>query len=250
VKTHATFVFRWGGPFVVAVIMFCAPVTLLAQKTAKPDSSLAESEKRLAEQRRYLQEIKDATVAIDHRLALYGYLVSVRHQVRGSKQHDEPPSSSNNYSDDRISCLWVFDANRARFFLTNKTEETMAIKWGGVSWIDTANTSHRVMHEGVRFVDRGTDAPDTVLAPGAGIPDFLVPSDAVSVAEGKLSVEKVISFSDAGMGGRLRLMLPVLIGAEIHDYIFSFSIHADEKDLAKARAEDEAKAAAANPPPG
>jgi hypothetical protein len=201
---------------------------------------------RLRELREQSQRQEDGLVAVRHDLAPHGYLVSVRHQVRGSKQHDEMKSSSNNYSDDRISCLWIVDAKRALFILTNKTEETMAIRWSGISWIDTSSTSHRVMHEGVRFVDRSAGAPDSIVAPDAGITDFLVPSDAVELIDGKWSTSPLLTSGDIARSPPLRVLMPVVIGVEIHDYIFTFAIRADEKDLANARAED-AKAAPVKP---
>jgi hypothetical protein len=96
------------------------------------------------------------------------------------------------------------------------------------------------MHNGVRFIDRSADAPDTILAPQAGIGDFIVPSDAVELSNGELTTNAFISISDAAFSGKLHAMVPIVIGSEVHDYIFSFVVRADEKELAQARAEDAA----------
>lgn len=61
--------------------------------------------------------------------------------------------------------------------LTNRLEETIEIDWNKSAIVDRANKVHRIIHRGVKIVDRDGIMPPSVIPPGATLEDFVYPAD-------------------------------------------------------------------------
>lgn len=84
-----------------------------------------------------------------------------------------------NFEDEIIKIKFGGDEKQINFNLTNKTSEPIKILWDNSAYIDIFRTSHRVMHKGVRFVERDRVQPPTTVAPDTGIDDLIIPVDNV-----------------------------------------------------------------------
>lgn len=91
------------------------------------------------------------------------------------------PSASNvlSYEDAFITINFTVANEELDFTLSNKTQEPQTINWDEVSFIDLSGTAHRVLHLGVKLIDRDKPQSPTVIPPGARINDLIAPSDAV-----------------------------------------------------------------------
>jgi hypothetical protein len=58
--------------------------------------------------------------------------------------------------------------------------QPIEIIWDETSIVMPSGTSEKIMHSGVKYVDRGQSMPNTVLPPNAKITDELIPIDNVS----------------------------------------------------------------------
>jgi hypothetical protein len=91
------------------------------------------------------------------------------------------PSQSNAllHDDEAITIKFVVAATELQFALANKTQEPLSINWDEVSFIDLNSTAHRVLHQGVRLVDRDKPQAPTVVPPYTKINDSIAPVDGI-----------------------------------------------------------------------
>jgi hypothetical protein len=66
------------------------------------------------------------------------------------------------------------------FELINKSRAAIRILWDECAYIDPTGRSFRVIHQGVRFVDRDKPMASTVVPPGASIRDLVYPASSVT----------------------------------------------------------------------
>jgi len=184
--------------------------------------------------------------AIRHNLPAYGFLTAVRHQVRGSSEHDDHTASVAGFDDDRLFGVWSFTPRGIGLTLTNKTDGVVAIRWREVSFISAAGNAHRVMHQGQSYLTRYADSPDTIVAPGAKIDDVFVPADSVSIEYGRLEIAPLVEALN--IGSEAKVLMPIAIGDVIHDYLFTFAIRPRADDVAAAKFADEHPPAQLPPP--
>lgn len=89
------------------------------------------------------------------------------------------PSSTLTYEDNTISIAFTVANEQLEFTLSNKTQEPQTINWDEVSYMDLDGRAHRVLHKGVKLVDRDKPQSPTVIPPGTRIDDVIEPSDSV-----------------------------------------------------------------------
>jgi len=89
------------------------------------------------------------------------------------------PSKTLSFEDTAIAINFSVAKEQLQFTLGNKTQEPQSINWDEVSFIDRSGTAHRVLHDGVKLIDKDKPQPPTVIPPGAKINDLIVPSDFV-----------------------------------------------------------------------
>jgi hypothetical protein len=73
--------------------------------------------------------------------------------------------------------LWRCRSIRLR--LQNKTDQTIKVLWDEASFIDVDGALSRVMHIGVKYVDRNASQPPTVIPAHQRLADDVFPTDRV-----------------------------------------------------------------------
>ena len=66
------------------------------------------------------------------------------------------------------------------FVVENKCAEPITIIWDESAYIDESGRSMRIIHSGVRLMDRNVAQPQTVIVPGTSFSDEAVPSENIS----------------------------------------------------------------------
>jgi len=89
------------------------------------------------------------------------------------------PNKELSFEDAAIAINFTVANEELDFTLSNKTPEPQTINWDEVSFVDLSGTAHRVLHQGVKLIDRDKPQSPTVIPPGAKINDLIAPSDAV-----------------------------------------------------------------------
>lgn len=132
------------------------------------------------------------------------------------------------YEDDYINIVWYVGNKTFDFSLTNKTDHTIKINWDDISYVDITGNVGRVMHSGVKYIDRNNSQPATSIPRRATITDLLMPTDNVYYASGWNEKPLIpIGYNQGGAEGKkMTILMPITIENVQNDYTFEFVIHA------------------------
>ena len=142
------------------------------------------------------------------------------------------------YEDSVLKCVWVVGVDRLSFALKNKTENSMKIIWDEAAYIDQNGSTQRIMHSGVKYTDRNSSQPPSVIIRGAQIEDVVIPNDNVYFVSGQYggwrirplfqifaaTQAELNTLTSLYVGKEVRVLLPIEIKGVTNDYIFNFKV--------------------------
>lgn len=142
------------------------------------------------------------------------------------------------YEDDFIEIVWYVSAKQFNFDLRNKSNHSMKINWDDISYVDIKGQTGRVMHSGVKYVDRNNSQPATTIPKGATLSDVLIPTENVYYISGQYggwresnlipsfynSKEALNAGAENYIGKKMTIMMPISIENVPNDYTFVFNI--------------------------
>lgn len=139
------------------------------------------------------------------------------------------PNKSLSYEDASIAIIFTVAKEELDFTLSNKTQEPQSINWDEVSFIDLSGTAHRVLHQGVKLVDRDKPQSPSVIPPGAKINDLIAPSDAVRFSSliNDWEHDPLLPPSQAIVnykGKTFGVFMPILVDGKKKNYTFTIRI--------------------------
>jgi len=151
---------------------------------------------------------------------------------------EEEGKTKYSYEDDMIKIVWLPLSTQFRFTLKNKTEHSIKIIWDEAVYVNQNGSSGRVMHTGVKYIDRNNTQPPTVIVKNANIDDIIVPTDNVYYISGKWggwrtkpmfvnkasTQEELNTLTQQNIGKEVRILLPLKIQETINEYIFTFKV--------------------------
>jgi hypothetical protein len=88
------------------------------------------------------------------------------------------------FKNKEIQVTWVPTASKFIFAFENKSDKTQKIIWDEVVFIDNSGGSHKVIHEGVKLIDRNGPMPPTIIVKGSNITDVIQPADYIHWRDG------------------------------------------------------------------
>jgi hypothetical protein len=142
------------------------------------------------------------------------------------------------FEDEMIRILWLPTSSKMAFLLENKTDYSIRIIWDEAAYVDENGQSHRVMHSGVRYIERDNPKPPSVVVRKGKLTDVIFPTD--YVVSGSSGWEETPILPDSQMGGdpqkllgnakkyinkTIQILLPIQIEEFTNDYIFIFKIN-------------------------
>ena len=137
----------------------------------------------------------------------------------------EENETKNSYEDDFIKIIWLPALTEFSFTLENKSDNSIKIIWDEAVYIDEDNSSRKVMHSGVKYVDGEKAQPLTVIAKKTKINDLVRPVDnIIFYSDGGWSILPLFSVQKSA-GKTVKILLPIQIQETINEYIFSFKIN-------------------------
>jgi hypothetical protein len=110
------------------------------------------------------------------------------------------------------------------FSLQNKGTEPIRIDWDKVSFVNPDGVASRVMHSGVRFIERDRPQPPTIVPPGARITDELLPTNRVQYGRGWDVVPLLPTKGHAVCGESFSVFMPLEVGHREENNSFVFRI--------------------------
>jgi hypothetical protein len=135
------------------------------------------------------------------------------------------------FEDSFLKIIFLFSEDEIAFSIHNKTSDVITIDWNQVSYIDAFGKSHKVIHSGVKFIDKDRSQVPTTIPPNAHIEDVLVPSDYIRYigvaglgwSKGALfpsSPEEAMRYK----GRSVAVFMPLRIKGATKNYNFTFTI--------------------------
>ena len=125
--------------------------------------------------------------------------------------------------------------------MVNNSGRPMKINWDDISYADTRGNVGRVMHAGVKYIDRNSSQPATTIPQGKSLSDILIPTNNVHWQQGNSLVaggwvkdylipcvyknkEAFRQYAHENVGKTLTIMMPLVIDGVQNDYVFTFNI--------------------------
>ena len=171
---------------------------------------------------------------------VYGLvLTGVERQQRGSARQELAPTSPNTFEDERIRIAWEPQTANLQFILTNKTDASERVLWDDASFVGTDGRTDRIMHQGIKYIDRSASMPPTLIIHGATLEDLVAPASNVFWQEGYASdpgswrsrpliPQSAASAAEVpgakGPSGSMKILLPIEANGAVHEYLFDFAI--------------------------
>lgn len=114
----------------------------------------------------------------------------------------EPYSSNMQYGDETINIHFAIADTSIVFTMKNVTNDIIKIIWDEASFVQRGN-AQRIMHVGVKYSDRNSSQPPTIIPPGVSIEDNVIPVNNVYWRDGYYS-----KYSSSPGGWEERDLLP------------------------------------------
>ena len=130
------------------------------------------------------------------------------------------------YEDAYIDIVWYVTSKEFHFQLTNKSSHTIKLNWDDMSYVSTSGQVQRVMHSGVKYMEKNNSQPATTVPRGATISDLLLPTDNVYYVSGQYGGWRTLKLvrSDEAVGKTMTILMPIIIENVQNDYTFVFSV--------------------------
>lgn len=155
------------------------------------------------------------------------------------------------FEDEMIKIIWLPVVYQLSFVVNNKTEYSIRIVWDEAAYVDENGLSLKMMHSGVKYADRNSSQPPSVVVRKGSLADFIVPTDYVYWREGSYSYytsipggwetkplfptkegtyssnpEPILNiFSNKYLYKTFQILIPFQIEGVTNDYIFTFKIN-------------------------
>jgi len=151
---------------------------------------------------------------------------------------EEEGKTKYSYEDELIKIVWLPLSTQFAFTLENKSDNSIKIIWDEAVYVDENGSSGRVMHSGVKYVDRSNPQPPTVVVKKAKVDDMVVPTDNIYYISGQYggwqtkplfpnratTQEELNTLTQKYVGKTVKILLPLQIQETVNEYIFSFKV--------------------------
>lgn len=155
------------------------------------------------------------------------------------KYSEVKQQNNNKYEDEFIEITWSVLPKQFNFELKNKTDSSIKINWDEVCYVDYSNRAKRVIHTGVRYLEKNNAQVPTIVPKGAILSDILLPTDNVHYVDGKsggwneqflipsfyLYNEELKKSAPSYVGSIMKIVMPIVINGASQEYVFTFRVN-------------------------
>lgn len=147
---------------------------------------------------------------------------------------DESGKTNYKYENDLFNILWYATRSQLNFSIKNKSDYSIKILWDEAVFIDQNGKTGRVMHDGIKYIDRNNSMPASVIPKGTSLDDMIVPTSNVYYSSGSgwrtsdlLYVDQNVLKSNpsAYEGVTIKVLLPLEIEGVKNEYTFEFDVN-------------------------
>lgn len=142
-----------------------------------------------------------------------------------------------NYKDDYVDISWIVSSTQFNFVLKNKGTYSIKIPWDEVTYINASGQTGRVMHSGVKYIDRNNSQPPSIVPKNASLSDVIIPTDNIYYVSGQyggwregnlfnfpIDKNNIEASKVPYVGKTVRILLPIVIEDIRNEYVFEFKI--------------------------
>ncbi|MEC4890964.1 MAG: hypothetical protein RI101_12995 [Nitrospira sp.] len=163
--------------------------------------------------------------------------------------------------DQLLRIVWTGPDAQLGFELLNKVDGPFKILWDETAYVDIGGQTHRVIHSGVKLVDRNSPQPPSVIPSKGRLSDMAYSSDNVTFSqyggwsqmpmfpctrEGYVCNDLNRKLVTAHTGLDYRVLLPIQVGKDTFPYTFVFRVVKGEVLTIPPKGEPQTKPEAAH----
>lgn len=142
--------------------------------------------------------------------------------------------SKNNYSDDVISIDWSDARTQLGFEIQNRSDKMIRIVWNDAAYIGSNGKTSRVFHKGIKYTNKELSQPDSPIYAKSSLSDLVAPTDYSELMDNEwvsrplvgslaAALNKTVDKLDKSLvGGKIRVVLPIVHGDTTIEYNFTF----------------------------
>lgn len=150
-----------------------------------------------------------------------------------------PVLTESTVEDSLVTITCSVNMSSLSLLISNKTNNTIKVIWDEMLYVDHNNVSGRIMHNGVRYIDRNMSQLPTLIAPGTWLIDDIVPTDNIYFVTGQYGgwrtlrlfpeAKEVFTNNDSVLppviiDKDVKLILPLMIDNVVYRYSIVFYI--------------------------
>ncbi len=145
------------------------------------------------------------------------------------------------FEDDLLKAMFFFGDTSIGIILNNKSDHTIKIDWDNSAWISPSGESKRIIHSGVKLVDRNSPQSPSIIVRNGLLRDSVTPSENIYYVSGQyggwryhsllhntgvmaMDMQGELKKAQIYVGKTCGLLLPIEIEGVQNDYLFTFSI--------------------------
>ncbi len=128
------------------------------------------------------------------------------------------------YTDNIIDILIFANAKQFLFSLKNLSTNTIKVIWDEAMFVDVDGTTSKIMHNGIKYIQREENQPSTPIIKDAKLEDVAIPTSKIYYSDdwNNRGLYSKASINDNDQ--TIKLMLPIEIKGVINEYIFEFKV--------------------------
>ena len=144
------------------------------------------------------------------------------------------PSDALTFEDSSLAFKFLIDPGGIGCSIRNNTADPISINWNVVSYVDASGDAHKVIHSGIRLVDKEATQSPTLIPPTARINETLFPTDLIKSGSQGLFQEPLwpstghVSKDQSGLkaleGSTFSVFMPIETAGKTTNYSFVFKI--------------------------
>ncbi len=138
------------------------------------------------------------------------------------------------FSDSLININWSLEPTHLVMELMNKSDNNFKVLWDELTFICTENISQRMIHTGRMIYDLEDKQLPTVVVKKSKITDCIAPVKNArwrSTPVGGNWIFDDLFYEGNTCNNTIRILLPLEMGSQRHEYLFSFVIEKDSRKL-------------------
>lgn len=164
----------------------------------------------------------------------YYYTVTLEEVKVDGVEAQQEQMSNLSYTDSLMSISFEFRDQQVGLTVRNSSPRPLTLEWDKCAYVDAVGTTSRVIHEGVKFIDKQLPQTNSVILSNAFLTDIMVPANYIERSNNiyvgwtiyKLLPTAYRHNTDMGLHRKNRILISFEQGGKQMYYEFTFNVAA------------------------